>query len=235
MDTDTNFFASLACSNRVYSNCTIETVTPATVTIFYAGGGDRISITNLPPDLQKRYHYDPAAAEQYLAAQATKKGASQAQQNRAIAAIAGAMRTLGPAQHVRLVRIAPDNYVEIEVDGVTSEASIHGLPADILPLIRELTDVEAGNAAFKASEGDRGSGPPQRGSAFRQSAANARNEQRGTTAAAMYSLADVKAAQDKLIALRKRFRERRDITARPTGYFPYAHARLWEFQGMAPQ
>ena len=55
----TNFFPLLCCGNRTYTNATIETVTPANITIFWDGGGERIPITNLPAELQTRYHYNP--------------------------------------------------------------------------------------------------------------------------------------------------------------------------------
>lgn len=77
----TNFFPLLCCSNRTYTNATIETVTPATVTIFWDGGGERIPITNLPSELLGRYHYDPQAAQEYLDVQAAKKAARQERDN----------------------------------------------------------------------------------------------------------------------------------------------------------
>ncbi len=51
----TNFFPLLCCSNAAYTNATISSVTPATVTVSWSGGGvERIPISNLPPELQAR-------------------------------------------------------------------------------------------------------------------------------------------------------------------------------------
>jgi hypothetical protein len=82
----TNFFPFLCCSNRTYTNATIETVTPATVTVFWDGGGERIPITNLPPELQIRYHYNPGEAQKYLDIQAAKKATQKERDNRDAAA-----------------------------------------------------------------------------------------------------------------------------------------------------
>ena len=73
------------------------------MTIWWSGGGERISITNLPPKLQRRYHYDPQAAQDYLDAQAAKKSAQQERDKKAAEALAAAKETFGPEQTVRVV------------------------------------------------------------------------------------------------------------------------------------
>src|SRR5579862_4171219 len=83
----TNFFPVLVCSNATYTNATIESITPATVTVWWSGGGERISITNLPLELQTRYHYSPEAAQKYLDAQAAKKAAQQERESKFAEAI----------------------------------------------------------------------------------------------------------------------------------------------------
>ena len=54
----TNFFPFLFCHDRIYTNATISSVTPATVTILWDGGGEQIAITNLPPELLAQYRYN---------------------------------------------------------------------------------------------------------------------------------------------------------------------------------
>jgi hypothetical protein len=82
----TNFFPLLRCKDRTYTNATIESVTPATVSVFWEGGGERIPITNLPPELQVRYHYNPQEAQNYLDMQAAKKATRKERDNRDAAA-----------------------------------------------------------------------------------------------------------------------------------------------------
>jgi hypothetical protein len=48
---------------------TFGTVTPATVTIFFDTGVARIPLEKLPPELQKRFGYDPQKYAQWQAAQ----------------------------------------------------------------------------------------------------------------------------------------------------------------------
>jgi len=233
---DTNFFPLLCCSNRTYTNATIETVTPATVTIFFDGGGAQVPFTNLPPELQTRYHYDPVEAEKYLAAQAAKKTAMHEQDNRTLAAIALAKQTLGPAQKVRLVKILPDTYVQIEVDGVLSEAFITKLPPDILPLLRELGSAEADVASLRDQLGLAQPGSVQRGSRFRESRSAARNEASAAVANAIDRSnlqTSLERAMKHLDLLKAKFRLRSMVIARPSGYFVYGHTRQWEFQAMA--
>ena len=127
-EVQTNFFSLLCCSNRIYTNATIESVTPATATIFWDGGGERIAITNLPPEVQTRYGYDPEEAQKYLKTQGAKKAAIHEQEGQALAAIAIAKQTLGPAHKIRIVKILRNAHLQIEVDGVLAEAYIHNLP-----------------------------------------------------------------------------------------------------------
>jgi hypothetical protein len=73
-----------------YTNAEISSVTAAYAIVIYGGGGTKIPLTNLPPELQKKYHYDPAAAAAFDKAQADKKAKYQADRLAALAAQAEA-------------------------------------------------------------------------------------------------------------------------------------------------
>ena len=59
-----------------YRNVRFERVTPASVTIFYTTGVATIPLEKLPPELQKKFGYDPQQAAQWQAAQ--QKAAAEA-------------------------------------------------------------------------------------------------------------------------------------------------------------
>jgi hypothetical protein len=139
----TNFFPVLVCSNATYTNATIESVTPATVTVWWSGGGERISITNLPVELQKCYHYSPEEAQKYLDAQAAKKAAQQERNHKYAEALAEAKRTLGPAQTIRVVNVMNDWHVQIMADGKLAEAYIHKLPPEVLTFVQDYIQTKA--------------------------------------------------------------------------------------------
>ncbi len=63
-----------------YSNVTWGTVTPATVTIFYKTGIASIPLEKLPPDLQKRFGYDPQKAAAYRQEEAKQLELARRQQ-----------------------------------------------------------------------------------------------------------------------------------------------------------
>jgi hypothetical protein len=108
----TNFFPFLCCSNRTYTNATIETVTPATVTVFWDGGGERVPITNLPLELQIRYHYNPQDAQKYLDLQAAKKASQKERDNRE----ADAAKLRAQAVQIQRARIAANNEQVLATD-----------------------------------------------------------------------------------------------------------------------
>jgi hypothetical protein len=64
---DTNYFDVLKAGGSTYSNVMVRTVTPTDIIVSFDGGGARIALTNLTPDLQKRFGYDPAKAAMYAA------------------------------------------------------------------------------------------------------------------------------------------------------------------------
>lgn len=223
----TNFFPLLSCSNRIYTNATIESVTPATVTIFWDGGGEKISITNLPPELLTRYHYDPQAAQEFLDQQAAKKMAQQQIANEQATALLAAQNSLGPAQKVRVVKpLVFPNSIQIEAEGGLSEAVIPNLPSGILAFLRELDQARADAANLKNQVAQAGNNTNQA----------AQGRRRGNRAPQPVS-DDLKRrsadADKRLKDLESKASARTTVLAQPTGRMLTPKIRLWQFQAMA--
>ncbi len=82
------FFAAISRADRQtiitvdgkrFEKAHVTEVTPATATIVHATGVARVSLADLPADLQKKFGYDPAKAQVWLAEQAK---AEQARRDR---------------------------------------------------------------------------------------------------------------------------------------------------------
>ena len=148
---DTGVIPSLTIAGETFTNVEIGTVTGSRVTIFYDGGGKRVAISNLPPYLQHRLNFDPEAARKQDAAEAERKAAFKERADKEAEEMAHARTALGPAQKIRIVKILPDSYVQIEAAGATSEAYIHNLPAEILTCLRTTRMRRLRSATFKSS------------------------------------------------------------------------------------
>jgi hypothetical protein len=236
----TNFFPILRCKDHTYTNATINMITPATVNVSWGSSGAIMSITNLPDKLQTRYHYDQRKAEKYLALQANEKAAQKDHDTQEAAAFAAVQNTLGPAQNIRIVKtLLFPGSLQIEAEGVLSEASIPNLPPEILTFITKLDQAQADAASLKQSaqqvrsDADRADGIAEGigiyDSNYEEQIIQA-NVQRNDARSAEHKSADAAAELQKLQAQAK---DRTTIIARPTGKMITARLRQWQFQEMA--
>jgi hypothetical protein len=217
----TNFFPVLVCSNCFYTNATIESVTPATVTVWWAGGGERVSMTNLPVELQRRFNYSPEAAEEYLCGEAAKRADRQRQSAREEAAIAAAKRKLGPPQKIRIIEVISGDLVRIEYGGRLATAYVHNLPVEVVAFVDDMQATRARIAALTADV--------NQGGAFKGGWTDF-----GTDRAALgASSTALAAARRHLRELQMGLEGRISVLACPSEYFPRVNARQWEFQAMA--
>jgi thioredoxin 1 len=67
-------------SGKVYKNGTVNRVEPDGIILVTNSGVSKIYFTELPQDVQQRFHYDPNAAKAYASAQAANQAAFQKQQ-----------------------------------------------------------------------------------------------------------------------------------------------------------
>ncbi|MGO8698044.1 MAG: hypothetical protein ACLQVY_10040 [Limisphaerales bacterium] len=217
---ETNFFPVLVCSNFTYTNATIETVTPATVTVWWSGGGERVSMTNLPVELQRRFNYDPDAADEYLCGEAAKKAEMQRQFAQEQAAIAAAKRKLGPPQRIRVIGIISGDLVQIELGGRTATAYIHNLPPEVVAFVDDIQATRGRIAALTADV--------NRGGAFKGwPDFGIDRDALGASSAALAG------ARRHLRELQMGLESRISVLACPSEFFPRVNARQWEFQAMA--
>lgn len=235
-----DFFPILHCQDRTYTNATIDNITPATVTVSWEGNGVTEAITNLPPKLQSRYHYNRRKAQKYLARQAAVKEAQQERDHQKATALAAAQDTLGPVQSIRIIKpLLFPGSLQIDADGVLSEANIPNLPPDILDFIQKLGQAQTDAANLKKlaqqarADADHARGIAQ-GMAWNDSGFAAQNAA-ANTAQDLARDAETKStdAEALLHKLQDQVKDRTTIVARPTGQMITAHVRQWAFQSMA--
>jgi hypothetical protein len=230
---DTDPIPSLTIAGQTYTNVELGSVTGSRVTIFFDGGGERVAISNLPAYLQKRLNYDPEAARAQDAAEAERIAAAKERADKNAEALAAAQAALGPAQKIRLMKILPDTHVQIEAEGVLSEAYIHNLPPEILTLLRDFQTAEANVTNLQNQLALAKPASAQGGYHGRLSRQAAENQASAATANASYrsnletSLASAKKSFD---AIKSQLSARSTITARPCAFFLYPHARAWEYE-----
>jgi len=124
----TSFATSLCAEDwkttdgKVYQDVTVIDSKPDVVTILHRDGGASIPLANLPPDIQKRFNYDPAKAK--VAADArVKDDAANAQALQAEMNLASQMRQAGPeAQDTGAAGTAPST-THSDVAASTTPAS----------------------------------------------------------------------------------------------------------------
>ncbi len=81
-----------------YSNVTWRTVTPAAISIIHSTGAATIPLEKLPPELQKRFRYDPEKAAEYRAAEQSAEAVRQETLRKRYAEEAEAQKQAGEAQ-----------------------------------------------------------------------------------------------------------------------------------------
>jgi hypothetical protein len=236
----TNFFSLLRCKDRAYTNATIDTITPATVTVSWDGSGVTIPITNLPDKLQIRYHYNQRKAQEYLETQAAEKAEHKERDNQEATAFAEVQNTLGSAQNIRIIKTLPfPGSLQVETEGVLSEVYIPNLPPEVLTFITKLGQAQDTAANVKEtarrarSDANRANGIAE-GLPVYDSNYQGQNFQ-GNIAQNDARDVELKSADaDALLhKLQDQAKDRTTIIARPTGKMISARIRQWQFQAMA--
>jgi hypothetical protein len=223
----TNFFPLLVCSNRIYTNATIDAVTPTTATISWGSSGERIPFSNLPPELQDRY-YNPQELEKMLAKQSVDNAAKNAR---------------GPAQKIRVTRFLSGDNVQIETtNGDLFWAVVHTLPKEIKDFLIEYQQTKARIDGAKSQlqadleRANRGYGSYMTGGGKMAVWNNANvNDARADQAAAKARADNETMLLNKLVPclneLQQRFSSGNTvIIAYPTAFFVNKTTRFWECQ-----
>lgn len=138
----TNFFPLLKAGGTTYTNATIRSVTAADAIVSFDGGGARVALSNLTPDLQKRFGYDPQKAKLALVKDAERRIRSQ----RAEAELAAINAWRGDTSLATVVsiesQIAGTPKCIITVSNSTFAVLLTGLPASIRNFFSEKAQLE---------------------------------------------------------------------------------------------
>ena len=210
---DTITVPVLTIGGETYTNVEFGTVSGSRVTMFFDGGGKQIAMSNLPPDFQKRLHYDPESARSEDAAEARRKAEIKQRLEEQSVQVTKAKSTLGPPQTIHLVRLMPDGYIQITLpNGLPAEVYIHDLPNEVSDFIRDLTQTAAAvQNDLHTVYNDNGH---SKNGVFTRQAQQAENIQH---------LRDLKGRIGALGV----------VIASPSGYLVRRNVRQWEFHGMA--
>jgi hypothetical protein len=152
---NTNIIPLLTIDDQTYTNVELGSVTGSRVAIFYDGGGKRVAISNLPPNLQQRLHYDPEVARSQDVVEAQRRAVSQ---NRAAAEAREAAVRLANEQGISQYRATlqkqrvgvrghvlhrlADGSLLVASDGYSSVAN-YSTPGD--PMIENTFNAYSGN------------------------------------------------------------------------------------------
>jgi hypothetical protein len=139
-DTDTNFFYVIHAKDRSFTNATIESVTAATATVFWEGGGQEVLLADMPMEIQRRYHYDPATARVFLDARAQKKAAARNANAGELAALSSAMNDLQEPQLIQVIRVTCSYEVVILDHGQKTNAYVVNLPRETMAFVNDYND-----------------------------------------------------------------------------------------------
>jgi S1-C subfamily serine protease len=114
---------------KVYKDVKILSKTSTAISILYQDGGAQIAVINLPPELQKKYGFDPLTAKKNADDEAARL-AKQAQEEKAAAALERA--SLMVTGHI--IQVLPDGILaELHVQKYEEVQVSHSSTSDAVP------------------------------------------------------------------------------------------------------
>jgi hypothetical protein len=227
-----------------YTNAEVSSVTAAYAIVFYDGGGMKIPLTNFPPELQRKYHFDAAGAAALEKVEAEKQAAARAKYSAQQAEIIRAQAPIGDPVRTRILQIlaTPGQY-KVSANGIEQTVMIASVPENVIDFINRM------NATREQLDSLNEEQKSQRQYAARQrSLADATEHWADDgTVNPNYSsrrleanLAEAK-SQEQLTQIGELTREvakmrqeelmKTTILARPTGWAP-SSVRVWQFVGV---
>lgn len=211
---DTNIIPSLTINGQTHTNVQFGTVTASYATILYDGGGERVALSNLPPDIQRQLNYDPAKAKAAQVVEAQRKAAANERAKQLATAWAAAAQPSGPPQTIQILKLITESHLYVSMaNGRPADIFIHNLPYSVISFMRDFNSTQASVAADKNNVyNDRAGG--RSGAAFTRQAEQA-------------------ATRQHLMDLNARARVMTRVIAAPTSIVIGGNLRQWEFQGMA--
>jgi hypothetical protein len=143
---DTNVFPLLTIGDRTYTNARISSVTATDAIVIFDGGGTKVPLTNLPPDLQRKFPYDAEKAGKFFAEKKGKAETTQKQLAAQQAALQEVSKWRGEPKRMRVLKrigsLGMENYsVETEDEG--ERTVIINLPSEIEKHLSDISILEA--------------------------------------------------------------------------------------------
>jgi len=209
---------------RSITNATVQRMNATFAIVEYESGGEKIAFTNLPPDIQKKFGFDPATAMRDAENEARRRQAGLLAQQQQSEALQRAAANLGPSQKVHIIGVLNEWHLQfVTTNGVIQDGYIHGIPISVVSFVKDLVttkgEVEAGkyanaNETYTAQIG-RGRSAVQVSTATRTDVANTilNNRQH------LYDLMTQEKAGASI------------VLAAPTGATMYG-LRMWEYKGV---
>jgi hypothetical protein len=203
-----------------FTNAEISRVTAAYATVFYDGGGKRIALTNLPEGLQKKYHFDPAAA-------ANQQREDEVKRAKALAQFETQLQQTSVAESWR-------GEPDVEISNHIEHIVIPDLPKPVMEFLNKLNSTQDALGQVRtANESQRQYAANQRAIAEAMLVDNPNYESQHTIAGLAVAKSSEQITQinqltDDLAALKREQMQQTSIIARPTGKVS-SFGRIWEF------
>jgi hypothetical protein len=135
---------------HAYTNAEVSSATASYLIVLYDGGGSKIPLTNLPPELQRKYHFDPVAAAAAETAEEEKQAKARARLAEAQQAQQRLESWTGITLKARIVKSLPGGQYQIVDNPPTGLAwipsrlpqhvvTIQKLPYEIASFVAKIT------------------------------------------------------------------------------------------------
>ncbi|MGA2748795.1 MAG: hypothetical protein ABSG59_08465 [Verrucomicrobiota bacterium] len=239
-DTVDSFPVLTTLDGQSYTNAEITRVTVSYAIVLFDGGGKKIPLSQLPVELQKKYHFDPAAAAAAEQAEIDKRLAEQRQAQAQLAEFFRSQGPTGDAVKVHVLKVLQPYQYQVSVAGAEQTITMNSMPQDVMDFIQRrdslhnsITNLQsqiesqrqyaANQAAIAKSMKRRSSGYAAQNAVAKQANAEVQQQQRQLTA-----------LQAELDKLNKADAKNTTILARPTDKVP-VWGRIWLYVGMAPE
>ena len=138
---------------ETYTRVEVSKVTAAYLIVFFEGGAARIDLTNLPPGIQKKYHFDSVMAAAANEAEAKKHAAAQALAKAEQEEFVRSQAPIGDTVKVRILETldAPNDY-RVSANGVEQTITILPKPVSAVNFVIRMGTVSQNLHALNAAQ-----------------------------------------------------------------------------------
>jgi len=144
----------LVCSNACYTNASIFRTNAAYVLVSYEGGLEKVSITNLPGEMQKSIGYDSAKAAAAISEEQGKIAAHKARLAQEAAQEAYKEQAERKSQTVQIISVY-DDFGKCKISGIApvySTVIMYDIPDSVRDYLADYYQLTQDSAAGKYTE-----------------------------------------------------------------------------------